>query len=360
MSLLVDYTGRSFIEVTQFVFQALLACGPTSDVPISDDEKRLLYDEVTFAMSFLMTSVYFSDEKIFASYAKWTYERSCSLQEDAQRDKLMSLLAARFSAMADALGDKQLTAIDSQAFAKAITYLQRAIATMTADVVGNQLSSSFLLGRHYEIRRAYLDALLSGKTAQAYEVIAAAKKQGLPLKQIYEEILAKVMYEIGELWKHGVISVDKEHYATAVTQMVMAGFYDEIFATARRNRTLIACAVGSELHELGIRMVADIFEQQGWDTYYLGAALPPDALLRAIEEHKPELIALSVTMPPYLAIGEYIVKTIRTQYPDVKIAVGGQAFHNTSELWRKWPVDFYAVTAEEFACWANTSFAQAR
>ncbi len=99
------------------------------------------------------------------------------------------------------------------------------------------------------------------------------------------------MHEIGDLWHRNVITVDKEHYATSVNQTVMSGFFDEIFERPRKNRTLVAGAVGSELHEMGIRMLSDIFEYQGWDTFYLGAALPEQAVLEAIGEHKPDLVA---------------------------------------------------------------------
>jgi methanogenic corrinoid protein MtbC1 len=137
----------------------------------------------------------------------------------------------------------------------------------------------------------------------------------------------------------------------------MSQFYDQIFSQSRKNLTLLSCAVGSELHEIGVRMLSDIFEYNGWDTFYLGAALPQNAILQAIDEYKPNLIALSVTMPPHLKICEQIIKAIRSKYPDLLIAVGGQAFLTTQELWEKWDVNFYSpsaagllILAEEYIC----------
>ena len=202
-------------------------------------------------------------------------------------------------------------------------------------------------GPYFEIRKTYLDALLKNQTREATRIIHEAKEQKIPLAEIYEYVLTKVLYEIGELWHRNIITVDKEHYATSVTQTVMAGFYEDIFDRPARNRTLVSCAVGNELHELGIRMLTDIFEEQGWDTYYLGAALPESALLDAVDTHHPDVVALSVTMPPYLSVCEKMVQLLKENHPTIKIAVGGLAFRNTDYLWEKWGVDFYAPTAKE-------------
>ena len=51
---------------------------------------------------------------------------------------------------------------------------------------------------------------------------------------------------------------------------------------------------------MGSRMVAALFENDGWDSTYLGAAVPVDAMLQSIGEQTPDLVALSVTMPRIL------------------------------------------------------------
>ena len=68
-----------------------------------------------------------------------------------------------------------------------------------------------------------------------------------------------------------LLSVAQEHYCTAATQLVMSQLYPRIFSTERRGRTLVAARVADDLHEIGLRMVADFFEMEGWDTFYVGA-----------------------------------------------------------------------------------------
>ena len=92
-------------------------------------------------------------------------------------------------------------------------------------------------------------------------------------------------------------------------------------------------------------MISDLFEYHGWDTIYLGAAVPRKSILETIESEQSHLVALSVTMPQHLTTCEEIVYEIKKLYPHVLIAVGGRAFSMTNELWKKWPIDIYTTDA---------------
>jgi methanogenic corrinoid protein MtbC1 len=353
MSLLMNLNDQKFIKIAQLVFDEQFKRDPKLETELDERRKRLMYDDVIYNISFLMTSVYFGDGKIFEGYALWIYELLCNIMKDLDRDRLMQHMTDHYAILAEVLTSHAKGVLGEEDVKKAQEYIDRAIRATKNAVSNVPLSSSFLEGEHAQIRKDYLNALLAGKTKDAHKIIAAARSQGVPLRSIYEDILKRVMYEVGFLWHKNIITVDKEHYATSVTQTVMSGFYDEIFERPRKNKTLVCCAVGSELHEMGARMLSDLFEYAGWDTYYLGAALPEKAILDAITEQKPDLVALSVTMPPYLPDCFRIVQSIKQKHPNVKIAVGGQAFFNTEELWDKWKIDCYATSAENLVDWAQ-------
>ena len=162
------------------------------------------------------------------------------------------------------------------------------------------------------------------------------------------------MRRVGELWRTAQITVDAEHYCTSVTQMAITQMYPLLFSSECRNRTLLCARPGTELHEMGARMVADIFENDGWDSIYLGAAVPEDAMLEAIRSNHPDLIALSVTMPQHLLVCRDLVNAIRREFPESRIAVGGKAFQSTHQIWKQWPIDFYVEDARELLQNVNT------
>jgi len=353
MSLLMNFNDPRFVAIAQRIFQEQFRRDPKLEREMDERRKRRMYDDIIYNISFLMTSIHFSDQKIFQGYAKWIYELLCNLMKDFDRDRIMVMMTDHYRIMDEIFKSDARDLLTEDEIEKASRYLHAAITATEEAVTDITLSRAFTEGDHYEIRRTYLNAILKGETKEAYSIIEEAKKGGLSILVIYEEILSKVMYEIGSLWHQNKITIDKEHYATSVTQSVMSGFYNEIFSRPRKKKSLLSFAVGSELHEMGIRMLSDIFEYHGWDTYYLGGALPESALLFAIEEHRPQLIALSVTMAPYLSTCERMVKSIREKFPHVKIAVGGQAFINTEELWKKWGVDFYSTSVDDLLQWAD-------
>lgn len=232
-------------------------------------------------------------------------------------------------------------------------HLENAILATEAESRKPQGSDRFQNGKYVEINKKYLDLMLKNDTRSAIQTIQEAATSGIELPDIYLDILQEVMVEVGNLWHKNEITVDREHYCTTTTQSALTHFYPEIFSKPRNGYRVLTCCVGSELHEMGIRMVSDLFEYRGWDSIYLGAAVPKDAVLNAIREHHPDLVALSVTMPLHLPICHEQVEAIREEFGDLKIAVGGRAFQFTNQLWKKWNIDVYAENAEQTVDWAE-------
>ena len=199
----------------------------------------------------------------------------------------------------------------------------------------------------------YMNCLFKKDTRKAINLIRKFADQGIDLDDIYVEILSESMKRVGELWHTAEITVDTEHYCTSVTQMAMAQMYDLLFDGERKNKTILSVCPGMELHEMGARIVTDLFENHGWDSIFLGAAVPVDYIIDSVRENHPDLVTLSVSMPQHLMDCEKAVREIKQKFPDIKIAVGGKAFESTSDIWKKWPVDIYSTDARELLVKAN-------
>mgnify|MGYP001161691242 FL=1 len=353
MSLMNNFNDPRILDVSKRIFEEHFRLDPKLENEMNQRLRKSMYDYIVYNISYLLTSVYFKDVAIFKEYSIWVYELLCHLMKDLDRDRIMEQMVDHFTIMQAMIENHLNTLLTREEIVLAKEHLDVGILAIQEAAENVEFSSNFTSGEYTEIRKAYLTALLMGKTKDAHQVIAQTKLNGIPLLDIYEKILAPTMHEIGELWHRSIITIDKEHYATSVTQNVLSTFYSEIFESQRRNKTLLSCSVGNELHEMGVRMISDIFEYSGWDTYYLGAALPKDAVIKAIREHQPDVIALSVTMQPFLKHCEDLVYEIRTQFPSVLIAVGGQAFTSTNSLWEQWPIDHYSTSGEQLLLWAN-------
>ncbi len=209
---------------------------------------------------------------------------------------------------------------------------------------------------HADLANQYFEALLSGKRQIASQLILNAVNNGISIKEIYLYVFQRTQYEIGRLWQMNKVSVAQEHYCTAATQLIMSQLYAYIFASEKRGHTLVATCVGSELHEMGVRMVADFFEMEGWDTFYLGANMPPSGIIKELEERKAEVLAISATMTFHISAVTNLITTIRSNenFKSVKIMVGGYPFNVEPSLWQKVGADAYAKNADEAIKVANS------
>ncbi|WP_448381713.1 cobalamin B12-binding domain-containing protein [Desulfosoma sp.] len=198
------------------------------------------------------------------------------------------------------------------------------------------------------LAQEYLRALLATDRDRAWQIIDAAVRQGMPIKDIYLHVFQPTQYEIGRLWQHNRIGVAQEHYCTATTQLIMSRLYPRLFSGDRKDRRFLGSCVGGELHELGARMVADFFEMEGWDTRYLGAGSPEATLLKAVETHQPHVVGLSVTLLAHVRRAEKTITEIRGHFGSKPIIlVGGRPFNARKDLWRHVGADGYGPDAQK-------------
>lgn len=183
-----------------------------------------------------------------------------------------------------------------------------------------------------QLSRLFLDAVRAADTAGAYRVAAGALAQGMTMPELYQRVIAPALYEIGRLWEKGALTVADEHMATALTHRVLASLRPPIRVAASEGeqdapaeRRALLAAVEGEQHALGLRMAADVLEDTGFHTIYLGADVPTDALLQAIASLSPDLVALSATMPELAPRLEEVAEIVRKAHPRIGLLVGGQA-----------------------------------
>ncbi len=234
-------------------------------------------------------------------------------------------------------------------------FLTRAVAILLAD---EQIISMPAMGNNLtELAQHYIDSLLKGDRNTALALVMNKVKTGTTVKEIYTNVFQPVQYEIGRLWQTNKISVAQEHFCTAATQLVMSQLYPYMFTGERKNRKMVMTCVPGELHEMGARMVTDFFEMNGWDTYYLGANMPTESVVKYIIELQPQCIAISATMTYHVsAVADMIhkIKSTPNISPDLKIMVGGYPFKVANGLWQSIGANAFATDATNAISLANT------
>ena len=359
MSLLWMEYDTDFQNLADAVFECECHGDPDYFLHLTPKVKKIILRDTRYNIDFLYTAYLLNDDKIMSSYAVWLFELMVGVFKDRPKEETAQYVIEHFGYIREAVKKCILPQKQPRLFALldsaiqaigSISYLHSPKEDDTKEHTDGH--SSF-----YEKEiNDYLQSLFSKDMRKTMYLVEQFSKMGIPLNDIYVEILAESMYRIGELWHTSKITVDMEHYCTSITQLAMSQLYPQLFDSPRKNKTVLCACPGTELHEMGARMIADLFENDGWDSIYLGAAVPEDAMLDAIRTSHPDLIALSVTMPQHLLDCRDLIDAIRKEFPDAVIAVGGNAFNSTHEIWHQWPIDIYTKDARELLDRANALF----
>lgn len=320
--------------------------------------RKIVYRDTRYNVDFLYTAYVLKEPKIMTDYAVWLYQLMASLLKKRTAVQSAEYVIHHLMYIRQAVQDT-VSGEKVPELVKLLELAEDSIRQQVDQEKAVEAGQTEILKKDskYEAEiEQYMETLFAKDTRKALALVQEFEKKEISPTTIYVEILAESMRRVGELWHRARISVDTEHYCTSVTQMAMAQMYPVLFSPERKKRTILCACPGTELHEIGARMVTDVFENDGWDGIFLGAAVPQEALLASIRENHPDLLALSVTMPQHLMTCEEMIQAVRKEFPQIRIAVGGGAFKSTREIWRKWPVDFYTEDARELLKLANAAF----
>jgi MerR family transcriptional regulator, light-induced transcriptional regulator len=177
-----------------------------------------------------------------------------------------------------------------------------------------------------EVLDVFLAAVAAGDRRRAMAAVDGGRQGGLDMRTLYLGVLQPALREVGRRWETGAMTVAQEHLATAITQTAMSRLAGEHFRDTEGGPVLIAACVGAERHALGLRMVCDLLELEGWTSLYLGPTVPAGDLARMVAERRPQAVALSVSLPPHLLGARTAIGDIRALGPPQPVVlVGGRA-----------------------------------
>jgi methanogenic corrinoid protein MtbC1 len=194
----------------------------------------------------------------------------------------------------------------------------------------------------------YLQKILEGNISDAVAEVVNAVRDGLDVRSAYIDVLLPAQREIGRLWHLCEVSVAEEHMVTFTTQRTMGILVHAARPAPSNGKTAIIAAVVTNTHDIGPRALADLYEIAGWRSIFLGADVPMEDLPGMINYFQADLLLLGATLSTQLPRVQQTIAAARASSEgSVKIIVGGAAFDEASELWKKVGADGYAARVDE-------------
>lgn len=147
-----------------------------------------------------------------------------------------------------------------------------------------------------------------------------------PLDQVCTELITPTMWQIGQLWADGKITVSVEHFASTFFRALLTNLLYVTPLVTVGPMAVVCCAPG-EPHELAPLMLSLFLRRSGVRVVYLGQSIETEGLLQSVYKLSPALLCVSLTMPTYLpAVIELAQKVENLPRPRPIFAFGGQVF----------------------------------
>lgn len=178
------------------------------------------------------------------------------------------------------------------------------------------------------LRRSWIAACKDFSEQIAEQILSQALAIADP-ETVCLEILQKGLAEIGLQWYQGQISVQQEHFASALAIRRLHALIAATPAPIREGRILAACPPEEE-HEFGLLLVTYLLRRRGMDVVYLGANVPFLRLEATLQTTSPFLIiSLAQTLPSAATLRDMAVFL---EQQGVLLGFGGGIFQISSRL----------------------------
>ncbi len=190
--------------------------------------------------------------------------------------------------------------------------------------------------------------LVEGNYEKCSEFVHDILKKDADIKFLYDEIIKKSLYRIGEMWEASKITVATEHLASAIVETILSEVYFKVITQNKIEKTVVVACTENEFHQVGIKMVNDIFQMNGWQVHFLGVNTSTEELIQLIEKVNPDMLAISLSIPFNLPTLEKALDKIKSHFPDLFVLVGGQAFlHGGLDVLKKYNKIIYKPDLNE-------------
>ena len=186
----------------------------------------------------------------------------------------------------------------------------------------------------YDMRSVRVNLLEAFKVLDEIRarILMASMMAIYPVEQVCTELIVPTLWQIGELWEEGKITVSVEHFASAFFRGLLTNLF-QITPGPNTGALVLVCCAPGEAHELAPLMLALFLRRAGVRVVYLGQSIEIAGLVKTIRQLAPVLVCVSLTMPAYLASLVDLARQVQDIPPPRPIfAFGGQVFVHYTHL----------------------------
>lgn len=213
------------------------------------------------------------------------------------------------------------------------------LAVIAREAETTQLDLPELAGRYAHF------AVVSDET-RCTDIVDFALRSNQPLIDIYENLMARSMVLVGQMYDQQTIDEAQEHVASEITERLLVRII-----TARPPKQLLGltavlgCAANN-WHTIGLRIIADYLRSEGWKIVFLGANVPTEAFSRAVGHHNADVVFVSSSTES-IQEARSLIRELKRAHPNVALGLGGSGVVLNPERFEDLPTDLRGSSLRE-------------
>ena len=148
---------------------------------------------------------------------------------------------------------------------------------------------------------------------------------GGTFERVVDDHVIPSLHALGDAWAAGRVSVAGEHVASNAIQRRLAAWFQASGPGREQGRPVLVGMPPGARHELGGLIFATAARRAGLPVVYLGADLPLDDWIAAVERTDARAVVIGAVMRADATAALTVGAGIRAARPGVLIAFGGAA-----------------------------------
>ncbi len=200
---------------------------------------------------------------------------------------------------------------------------------------------------HGDLAGHFLLSILEGRGDDAIGLVRGALDRGVAVEAIHDHVIVPAQREAGRMWLMAEIPIADEHYGSSIVDRTLWMLQERLPRPAASAPRVLTMGVGGNLHDFGVRLVAQRLQLAGFAVHNLGSNMPAGDVEWLLQDRAFDLIAISATLTLQLGSLVTTIARIRSGGPPrrVPILVGGEPFGVAEDLWSVVGADAGALDA---------------
>ena len=182
------------------------------------------------------------------------------------------------------------------------------------------------------LKKRVFEALKDGDMEKIVDVAGKYKAQA-SLAEFYDDILRPVLYDVGHLWQENKLDIGVEHVCSNTANKTIHKITDAIKPNDKM-QNIIICTPDGELHNIACNIIESLLIERGFQVNNVSPSIPTDSMINYINETKPFMILMLVTLKDNIGSAVRLIKKISSVF-SIPILVGGLAINHSSDMERK-------------------------